>query len=277
MGHWPLAQQSGGAHETFGVTASASRGTTITASATANTKGTWTQLTAATARDAVWIDVDIHSATAARDYLLDIGIGAAGSEHVLIPDLIAGSGTGSICRGAVYRFPIFVPAGSRLAARCQSGTGSATIRVAGTLTAASFNSDCGSSEVTAYGALAASTAGTTVDPGATANTKGTWTEITAATSAPIRALVVGQGNLVQTTRTSCDWLLDIGIGPAGSEQVLIGDQHWECSTTCDTIVPIARPPYFVDIPAGTRLAARAACSITTATVRNLSTVYYGVA
>lgn len=277
MGDWPLGLKGGGPHESIGITASASRGTTVTASATANTMGAWVQLTAATARESTWCEVHVHSSTAARDYLIDIGIGGAGSEVVLIPYLVSGSGTGSISRGADFRFPLLIPAGARISARCQSGTGSSTIRVSMTLGGGGFTQEAGMGQVSAYGAVAASTAGTTVDPGGTtANTKGAWTQLAASTTAPIRALLIGQCNQLQSTRTSCDWLMDVGIGGAGSEVVVLPDLHFECSTTDDTIIPQARGPWFVDIPTGSRLSVRAACSIITATVRNLSPIIYGV-
>jgi hypothetical protein len=53
--------------------------------------------------------------------VLDIGIGTAGNEIVLIPDLIAGNACGYAAggNGLWYYFPVAIPAGSRIAVRSQ--------------------------------------------------------------------------------------------------------------------------------------------------------------
>lgn len=87
-------------------------------------KGAWAQAIASLSGDTYGLMITIHnSATSAanRTYAVDIGVGAAGSEVVIIPDLIGSSAAayGSVGGGHHYYFPIFIPAGSRVAVRAQ--------------------------------------------------------------------------------------------------------------------------------------------------------------
>jgi hypothetical protein len=88
----------------------------------ASTKGAVAQLIASTGFDAYLVEVVIWgsgiSATNSRA-MVDILIGAA-TEEVLIPDLLSGYTGETIAAGPgpnSYRFPLYVPAGSRLSAR----------------------------------------------------------------------------------------------------------------------------------------------------------------
>lgn len=63
-----------------------------------------------------------NNATSAanRVYVVDIAIGGAGSEQIIIPDLIASAAsTYAAGVGLCYHFPIFLPAGTRVAFRAQ--------------------------------------------------------------------------------------------------------------------------------------------------------------
>ncbi len=95
-------------------------GTSITPAV--GSKGSWAQVIASTGDASFGILVNINSAStsnASRNYTVDIGVGAGGSETVLIADLLGGNaGTYSVGPGWYY-FPIFIPAGTRIAARAQ--------------------------------------------------------------------------------------------------------------------------------------------------------------
>lgn len=101
-------------------------GTVITASATPNTKGSYTQLIASTPRDycGIFIGPDMNTAQTVAQLLLDIAIGAGGSEVVIVPNWSQPPFSDKMARGFV---PVSIPAGTRIAARCQSPTASATI------------------------------------------------------------------------------------------------------------------------------------------------------
>lgn len=102
----------------------------------ANVKGSWVQLVASTTKKTVAIVVSISKASVtALPFLVDIGIGAAASEAVLIGDLYYYEDTAAYVQGALAGpFLIEVPAGTRIAARCQCSTGSSrSLAVAVTL------------------------------------------------------------------------------------------------------------------------------------------------
>lgn len=259
MADWPLLDGQG--CETAGVTSASSTGVAVTSSASTNTKGAWVELLAASSRPAVGMIVGIRRGhTALMSSLIDIGIGAAASETVIVPNLIGDCGTNLLTRSGPILIPIAVPAGSRIAARAQATVASANPRVQVTLLYGSWHGQA-LSRVTDYGTNTADSGGVSVDPGAVANTKGAWSQITASTTHPMRALIIGVGNMANSGRSvNTDWLLDIGMGGSGSETVIVADQQIECSTTDDLVSPTFIGPIPCNIPAGTRLAARSQAS-----------------
>jgi hypothetical protein len=274
MGDFPALLASGGPVETIGAATAVSRGTTVTAAGTANTKGTATQLVAATARDASWIWVNFDDIAAGVDYLVDILIGAS-TEAVLIPNLYVGGGTGSISYGTNYLFPLHVPGGSRISARCQASTLSSAVRVSCLLFSSGFDGFEGYGKVTAYGANTADSGGVSVDPGGTANTKGAVAQIVAATSDPIEWMQVSFGNQLNTVRSSQSWLVDIMVG-AATEQVLLGNIALNASTSPDVITPQSTPCFPISVAAGERLSAKAQSDGIDATDRLFDVIVYGV-
>lgn len=270
MAEWPLV---GGQREsTEGeVTASTSavQGTT---SATANTKGNWTQLVASTPFEANAVMLFIRVTASSRRFLIDLGIGASGSEQVIVPNLHV-SGASNLV--AVVLVPIRIAAGARLAIRGQSPTGSSTFQVEAMLIGESFLTAEGLARVTDYGTDTSTSGGVSVDPGGTAHTKGAWSQIVASTANPIRGLIVAQGSQANAAMTACNWLVDVGIGGAGSEQVILDNLLFRSS-----VLNAATPSFVgaipITIPAGTRLAVRAQCDIIDATDRLLDFALYGV-
>lgn len=248
-----------------------SRGTALTVPGSNNTKGAYLQLVASTGIAAGKIIVGAELG-GLSDNLVDIAIGAASSEQVILPDLVF-SGRSELFNAYVFDIPI--PAGTRVAARYQtSNTTTGTLYLTVHLLGGHWLTPPGHNKVLAYGADATDSGGTVVDPGSTANTKGSWAQIVASTTRRIRRLHIGLGNRANNVRSFADYLLDIGIGASTSEQViipdlaLIGTQNELIASNCAT-------SFLVDIPAGTRLAARAQCSITDATDRLLDLVIHG--
>lgn len=95
-------------------------------------KGGWAQVFASLANDTYGLMILVHNSrtsAANRSYAIDVGIGGAGSEQVIIPDLIGSNAgvTNNTC-GIWYYFPIFIPAGTRVAVRAQ-GSVTTTCRV----------------------------------------------------------------------------------------------------------------------------------------------------
>lgn len=266
---------SGQRIDSIGANLAASRGTTITASATANTKGSYVQLIASTAYTTQAVFVLCDDMAAGIDYLVDISIGPA-TETVILPNLYFGGGTGTIVYSGGYRFNVEIPSGTRITARCQSSSAVANqIRVTLLLVAMDERGSSPYTTVTTYGVNTATSGGVSVDPGAVAHTKGAYSVITASTTQPIDELYVAIGNQKNTTRTSASWLIDIAIGPA-TETVIIANIPVNCSSSPDIITPQTIGPIPIQIPVGTRLTARAQSDLATATVRLFDCMLYGV-
>lgn len=184
-----------GALLTESLPTAAAAGTTITANASTNTKGTTpTQLIASTAADSYGIFVHIeNNATSNTNTatLLDIMTGAGGSEVVLIPDLMAGWLLGALASNArrTYFFPIFIPSGTRLSARSASAVTAKTCVVSLTLLQRPTQLGFVGTRVTAYGVTSASSRGTDSTSGNSAY--GTSVSLSASTANPIRYMQLG--------------------------------------------------------------------------------------
>ncbi|MGP3914322.1 hypothetical protein [Nonomuraea sp. 10N515B] len=222
--------------------------------ATANTKGSWITLISGIPAPGAWINLATDRFTTAGDraILVDIGIGDAGSETVIAPDLIMGNRD---YRGTL--FPLHIPAGATVRARASAQLTSQFVRIRTHILHG--EPDCGLSvpgRVTPYGTVPASSGGINVTPSGTSNVKGSYTELTAATTAPIHALMVlVQG--ISSLLPNMEYLIDIAVGPAGSETVVIPD--FAVWSRDDEIMHPRSPefwPLSVCLPAGVRLAAR---------------------
>lgn len=180
---------------------SSTQGTTITAGAGSNNKGAFSggQLIASTAADCYGMFIRIGGTSASNtdtSMLLDIGIGASGSETVLINNLNCGyvKGPWAADTGcpATYFFPIFVPSGTRISARGQSAQAADTVQVMMVLygmpsTAGAFVGQ----RVTTYGADTATSKGQNATSSTGTNAYGTAVQITASTTNPIKYMQVG--------------------------------------------------------------------------------------
>lgn len=251
--------------ETIGADTANSRGTSITPSASAHTKGSWTQLVASSgvAARGILVLISGGAASSVEDYLVDIGTGGAGSETVVVANLPEAGPTNRLLKP--YFCPVAIPAGTRISARCQCGAASAgaIFVMAYVLPAPSVGlDDC--TTLTTYGADPSTTRGLSIDPGGSANTKGSWVELSASTSDPIDWILPCIENLGDTVQSICEWLVDLGTGGAGSETVVVANLQFQSNSITNLKIP-AYPPIPVDrIAAGTRLAVRAQCNITTA-------------
>lgn len=109
----------GGRCEALGAATADSGGAAITAPGTINVKGAWTQIGGATAHDYSWLipviaDQAVATRTSGSDLSFDLGIGAAGSQRILLPDLPYTMTSNTLVQNHQHGFPLFVPAGSAL-------------------------------------------------------------------------------------------------------------------------------------------------------------------
>lgn len=247
----------------------------ITAGA-ANTKGAWVQLIAATTFETSWVTVQAVGNSASARYLVDIGIGAAGAEWVLFANVPL-AGVSASTAGTMLQVPFAIPAGVRIAARVQSSTASVTIRAQVVLCQGGVGQAPPLGRATTWGADTVDSGGALVDAGATVNTKGAWGQIIASTDQTVRWLCIHVTHGAIVTVSGIHFLVDIGVGAAGSEGAILSNLYFYYSTSNDAFMtPTICLP--VNIPAGVRVAARAQASIanTTATDTQVDVVLVGV-
>src|SRR3569832_625051 len=97
-----------------------------------NSKGAWFQVTASLPFDACGVIVQWRGSSGAPIFsLIDVGVGAAGAEQVIIPNIAGGnaSSTEDVWNQPII-FPVEIPAGTRVAVRAAgSSTNTAVISV----------------------------------------------------------------------------------------------------------------------------------------------------
>lgn len=115
-----------GTVEAWGVDTSLSMPTILDGGAVANTKTSWVQLIASTARAVREVQVlltnpDTDSVGGDQNekaFNVDVAVGAAGSEQIIIPNLQASRGWSlSFSPDGPLRLPLAIPAGTRISAR----------------------------------------------------------------------------------------------------------------------------------------------------------------
>ena len=233
----------------------------------ANTKAAWTQLIASTSGDISTIGVELLTGSAIVS-LVDIGIGASGFEMPIIlniPYVVRGS-TGLYTN---FKFPINILSGSRIAARAQSNTGNSPLCIV-----QGYDGDLTSLDGYAImdGTLGAgATSLVSAVPNAVATTKGTFTQLTASTTADYMAVHVSLFSDVNINAMA--WATDIAIGSAGSEKVIIPNLPLYTGGV-DNPSPAFGDTFNISIPSGTRVAAR--CSSVTSTTAGISVGVQGI-
>lgn len=243
----------------------------LTASASANTKGSYAQLVASTTFTCNSVQVVVANTitTGTRYYLFDVATGAGGSETVVIPNIPvegAGTATSALYASGIWPVPLAIASGTRVALRCQGSTGSVTMNVSMTLIAA--GGVAGVSSVTNYGSDTSTSLAVSVDPGASANTKGSYSQITASTSSVTQWLQT-MFALDHTSPANTFWLVDIATGAAASEVVLMPDLLVANAGTQAAVQPKSYD-MLTYIANATRIAVRCSCTSNTATTRLLS-------
>ena len=227
-------------------------GTTITSSATPHAVGAWTELIAVTSGEVDWLSLHINAtASSAVDTraLVDIGIGAAAAEVMVVSSLPAGftilEDSSKPVPGPI-RFPSQIPKGSRISARLRALIASETAVI--TTNTLFGGLRCGS-VVDTYGADTAASQGTALP------TTNTYVEFTAATTDPYQALVLLPSGCAGTAYTTTAATHSLAIGPAAAETV-IATQEVQTHTS-ETIRETCGPTIYVgNVPKGTRLAVK---------------------
>lgn len=244
----------------------------ITAHASANTKGSWAELTAGLDYDVYGLYLPMtHAAiTSNRSFLFDIGIGGSGSEVVLVPNIYHAqynSGGAVWMPGMAGFFPCFIPKGTRIAFRCQCSTGSTAMTVIVRFAAGALRSAPPIQTWDALGVSTAASGGTAVTAGDTS--MGSWTQIISTTARDYKYFAMLTNDVHIGTYSIS---FDIGIGGSGSEVVLATSTLIFRHTFTEITSLAVNGP--CRIPKGTRIAVRAGNTFTGGT-KNTQVALYG--
>jgi hypothetical protein len=232
----------------------ASSAVTVTANASAHTKGAWSELVASTSGNASFLVIrvtGIFSNNVNTATLLDIGTGASGSETALISDIAVGG-----AQDVPIHIPIKIASGTRIAARIQS-----VVTGGKTATAQIWTFDMGDyahapTAVDVIGTSTATSRGT-----AMSGSSGTWVQITASSANAYRAVC-----LVPCTNGGAASVLltefRFGTGASASESE-VGRTFVDFTNSESALSPgILSPLMPGSIASGTRLSVRHDFAIT---------------
>jgi hypothetical protein len=253
------------------LTAAARNGATVTCG-TANTKGSYASLVDPTSNPSygVWVRVrGISVSATVTSFLLDIAYGptGGGNEQVIIPNLDCW-GANLNLQGKLFFFPVYIPSGVRVSARAQSATASKTGVVAIWLAQDPPYGFVGG-RVEAYGAVLTTSLGTSVTPASGAF--GSWTQLVASTLRAHRFWTAGYDALSDTTTTSQQLLLELGVGPDASNvsPIYSGSCSTDSNENVESLFPLIS---YAPVPSGKAIFARIASGETEAR----GVVAYGV-
>lgn len=239
-------------------------GTTLTASSTTHTKGSWTAIINPVAFDCIgfFIYVGTTFTVATRtDVLVDIGIGptGGGSEQVILSNLIAGwrhsnAATGSFPMG-VY-FPIGISKGLRVSGRCQALISSDTVQVTMFLIQAPsghIHQVCAGADD--YGVSTASSGGTSHTAGAT-GTESSFANIGSTLTKNYKgAIVIPQGTMSDTISNALAYHWELGLG-----STTLAEWYYYITTDEFMVGPYPPIPVMTELPSGSQLQVRAESS-----------------
>lgn len=245
MGHYPVLD---GRPNSVALSA-------VPAGSGTNTKGPWSQLIAATTYDVDLLAIQVRSAGTDQNALMDIGVGAAASEVVIVPNLYDSYDglVSDISRSNGFILcPVSIPNGSRIAIRCQASVADGIVLGRIVPCGGGFRRLTPLGKITDYGTDTANSRGTAVTSGSA--DFGSWVQLAASTSRTIHALAAMAGCISYTA--GGDTLVQIGVGANGSEiSVMEMGGQWRTSAVGGSNgLSLGFLPCL--IPAGTRLSAR---------------------
>lgn len=267
-----------GSTSTIGADTATSAATALPGPGTANTKGSYVELSASTGVTA-WaftIQVAYQTSNTLNDqYLIDIATGASMSESVIYANMAVEAGQVRGTFGCPF-VPLAIATGTRVSARVQNSSAATTSVIGLSLVLCQEDSVSGATSSQTYGADTSDSGGASVDPGGSANTKGSYTEITASSSADLNFLVLDVSPPDNAVLTSASWLIDVATGASMSESVIVANLTLSTSASTDTLFGYPISFFTPDVASGTRIAVRSQCSITDAADRIFDVVLHGL-
>jgi hypothetical protein len=262
LSNWDLSPS--GYTESFGIDAVEHSCMLIDGSGTAHTKSAYVEIAASLAHDVsgIWLLLGGFWENTLPSVLVDIAVGAAASEKVVISNILRDATKGNYRYTTLSFIPLSLKKGQRISARYQCEALSETFGVQVRVQYAGNWADDSLQHAVTYGANTADTGGVEITPSGSLDTKGSWAEITAATERDHEAIMVNCSAGADISRATQSQLIDIGAGASGSEIVIVSNLPVSMHTQADQISPQAMGAFLLHIKGGTRLSARSQTSAT---------------
>lgn len=229
---------------------------TIVSGAT-NTYSSWVNIgTSAFAIDGFSVQV---SCVSLRAVLVDISYGATGGANVVATALaftLAANASASVF------VPCRIPNGVTIWARVSGQTASTTISVGLTVEGPQTTFSYTSCEP-----VSPSNAVNSIGAVVNVDTVGTWVAVGSPTSKDYAGIMVYAGGNNDTSRTAADVIVRLGIGTAGAQV-----EFFECyvKSPISAVISPTVGPFYLSIPSGNQLWARADCVVNTGDTANIS-------
>lgn len=226
---------------------------TATASATVHTKGAYVELIAQTPFVADVLKIIPYGTDTTSHWLIDIAIGAAGSETIILENLQYSIITRGV-PGHALDLLMSIPAGSRISARVQGPLASEAVSINCQIAQLPFaRVSPFNAPVLSIGANAANSSGVSIPIPATAGAFGAWTELSASTPSRMRLICPTFSSSGQPENTNVT--VELGVGAAAAEVTIFS------ATLLHRGEITGWHPHHLgwlqlDIPASTRVAAR---------------------
>lgn len=245
---------------------------TITTGATPHVLTAYTEIVASLSQNVQTLNIQIAANSSNgtnTSCLMNIAIGGAGSETVVVANLDVGMKAQNYTNQIII--PIRLDKGTRVSFNLQSAAASKGY---------SFKFVFGKNDkkmrnlqtyVDTYGADTANSRGTQVSTPGSTNTKGSYSEITASTNRAYQGFFITVGGYDETAISSGGQGIDIAIGSAGNETIIEADIPTVTATSEAVDLPI--PALFrKHIPAGTRISARFSRNVSS----QLDIIFHGI-
>lgn len=201
--------------ETYGAITGSTSGTAVTSGASVNTRGSWVELTPATGIACASFVVSISDISKAGWFAIDIGIGASGSEQIIVEAIYARCQSLTRSNVATYDLQIKIPLGARVAVRAWG-------EVATTVGKVIITGMSGGPESVSYAQLEHMSFIGGNYSGYTANTKGSWTEVFTTLKA-YKAIHITYVLMDFDATGNTTVFFDVGLGPLGSELAVLSN------------------------------------------------------
>ena len=242
----------------FAATPVSAGGQTATSGAI-DTKGAYLQLIASTLYDSFgfWLQItSTQTAATIRNVLMDLAVGAAASESIILPDFQIGSrGTGANFGSGGLFIPLFIPKNSRVSVRIASNVNATTAAIC--IALVEGQNEAGSmigifSKCDAYGVIVTGSKGTNHTPG---NTGAESADATIGTATRAYGACIAMVGNNQTVLSALYYHWELRIS-----SFTRAEWRWSATTAEELFGPFPPAPITMNIANGEVMQVRAECS-----------------